>query len=166
MKQVWSYTNRPKRFEDEKGHIFLQEQNVEKIKKKYPNRIAETLFDNTYYFSTQEQIESSDIYVISPDAIEQFRDNYTGKKKIKVVYITVPEWVRHNRMLRRGDPEEKVEQRITHDREAFSAGAVEYDLDVRNFVLSDSVEVIRDAIKEWEREKRVKDVKSKSKSRR
>ena len=165
MKQVWSYTNRPKRDDNENGHIFLQEQSIEKIKNEHPNRVAETVFDNYFYFAEESQVDDSDIYVISPDAVQQFKENYKGKKRIKVILVIVPEWLRHKRMLKRGDTEEKVEQRITHDHKAFSAGAVEYDLDVRNFVLSDSVEVIRDAIKEWEKEKRVKVEKSKSKSR-
>ena len=163
LKQVWSYTNRPQRRENETGHIFLKEPDIEKIKKKYPSRVAETVFDSFYYFADAAQVESSDIYVISPDAVPQFMENYKGKKKVKVVYVTVPEWVRRNRMLRRGDSEEKTEQRIVHDRSAFSAEAVKCDLEIRNFVLGDSVDRICEAVKEWEKEKRVKSEKSKSK---
>ena len=163
MKQVWSYTNRPQRSENEPGHIFIKETDIVKIKKKYPNRVAETVFDNFYYFSDAAQVESSDIYVISPDAVPQFMENYKGKKKVKVVYVTVPEWVRRNRMLRRGDSEENTEQRIIHDRSAFSADAVKCDLEIRNFVLGDSVDRICEAIKVWEKEKTKKSEKSKSK---
>lgn len=163
LKQVWSYTNRPQRRENEPGHIFIKESDIEKIKKKYPNRVAETVFDKFYYFADATQIESSDIYVISPDAVPQFMENYKGKKKVKVVYVTVPEWVRRNRMLRRGDPEEKVEQRIIHDRATFSAEEVKCDLEIRNFVLGDSVDRICEAIKMWEKEKVKKSEKSKSK---
>ena len=163
MKQVWSYTNRPQRRENEPGHIFIKETDITKIKKKYPNRVAETVFDNFYYFADADQVESSDIYVISPDAVPQFMENYKGKKKVKVVYVTVPEWVRRNRMLRRGDSEENTEQRIIHDRSAFSAEKVKYDLEIRNFVLGDSVDRICEAIKMWEREKVKKSEKSKSK---
>lgn len=163
MSQVFSYTNRPMRSDNESGHIFLQEQSVAKIKDKYPNRVAETIFDKFYYFATAEQVEDADMYVISPDAIPQFFENYKGKKRVKVIYITVPEWVRRNRMLRRGDPEEKVEQRIIHDRAAFSAEEVKCDLEIRNFVLGDSVDRICEAIKMWEKEKVKKSEKSKSK---
>jgi len=164
MRQVFSYTNRPKRSDNESGHIFLKEQNVSKIKEKYPNRVAETIFDKFYYFATTEQVEEADVYVISPDAVPQFFENYKGKKHVKIIYVTVPEWVRRNRMLRRGDSEGKVEQRIVHDRLAFGTETVKCDLEIRNFVLSDSINRICKEIKTWDKEKIKKSEKIKGKS--
>lgn len=151
--QLKSYTNRPKRNEFESNHIFLGESNLNKIKKKYPNRVAETVFDKYFYFSTQEQVNKSDVYVISPDAIEQFKCNYTGRKRIKVVYVSVPPWLRKSRMKRRGDSAEKIEERLAVDKVAFENAVELADFNIRNYVLSDAVDLIKKQLKVWEKEK-------------
>jgi len=147
MKQIPSYTNRPKRTPDEKGHVFLTERNIDKIKAKYPNRVAETLFDKNFYFSTAEQVDQYDTYVISPDAVSMFKANYRGKKRVIVVYIHAPTFLRMERMRRRGDTAEMIDQRVAFDVEAFKDCEAMADLTVRNFVLTESIEVILDYLK-------------------
>ena len=127
--------------------------NVNKIKKEYPNRVAETLFDKYFYFSTQEQVEESDVYVISPDAIDQFKQNYTGKKRIKVIYVSVSEWMRKFRMQRRGDSEVDIAQRLAFDNMIFNNAEDLADFSIRNYVLSDTVDRIKKQLKLWEKEK-------------
>jgi len=131
----------------------LSESNVNKIKKEYPNRVAETLFDKYLYFSTQEQVEESDVYVISPDAIDQFKQNYTGKKRIKVIYVSVSEWMRKSRMQRRGDSEVDIAQRLAFDNMIFNNAEDLADFSIRNYVLSDTVDRIKKQLKLWEKEK-------------
>ena len=143
LKQIKSYTNRPRRSPDESSHVFLDEPDVETIKKQYPRRVAETVFDGHFYFSTHDDVDVADVYVISPEAVPLFKQNYTGKKRIKVVYVTVSEFLRRQRMLRRGDSADAVEQRIKHDQLAFSDAEADADIVVRNFVLSDSVGQIK-----------------------
>ena len=147
MKQVQSYTNRPKRSDKESGHIFLTEKNISKIKAQYPNRVADTIYDKYLYFTTVEQIEECDTYVISPDAIPMFKANYKGKKKIVVVYIRVPPFLRIARMSRRGDAEEAIVDRITFDEVAFKDAESVADLVVRNFVLTETIDTILDYLK-------------------
>ena len=142
LKQVQSYTNRPKRNEKEVGHIFLTEKNITKIKAQYPNRVAETIYDKSLYFTTQEQIESCDTYVISPDAIPMFRENYKGKKKVIIVYVHAPTFLRMERMQKRGDAPEAIDERVCFDAVAFKGAMEMADLVVRNFVLSESVDTI------------------------
>lgn len=131
----------------------MSESNVNKIKKEYPNRVAETLFDKYFYFSTQEQVEESDVYVISPDAIDQFKQNYTGKKRIKVIYVSVSEWMRKSRMQRRGDSEVDIAQRLAFDNMIFNNAEDLADFSIRNYVLSDTVDRIKKQLKLWEKEK-------------
>lgn len=131
----------------------MSESNVNKIKKEYPNRVAETLFDKYLYFSTQEQVEESDVYVISPDAIDQFKQNYTGKKRIKVIYVSVSEWMRKSRMQRRGDSEVDIAQRLAFDNMIFNNAEDLADFSIRNYVLSDTVDRIKKQLKLWEKEK-------------
>lgn len=131
----------------------MSESNVNKIKKEYPNRVAETLFDKYLYFSTREQVEESDVYVISPDAIDQFKQNYTGKKRIKVIYVSVSEWMRKSRMQRRGDSEVDIAQRLAFDNMIFNNAEDLADFSIRNYVLSDTVDRIKKQLKLWEKEK-------------
>lgn len=147
MKQIQSYTNRPKRSESETGHIFLTERNIEKIKAKYPNRVAETEYNKNFYFSTVEQVEQCDTYVISPEAIPMFKSNYKGKKKVIIVYVHAPTFLRMDRMQKRGDTPEAIDERVCFDAVAFKGAMETADLVVRNFVLSESIETILNYLK-------------------
>ena len=147
MKQIPSYTNRPKRTPDEKGHVFLTERNVDKLKAQYPNRVAETNFDGNFYFSTNSQVDQYDTYVISPDAVPMFKANYKGKKRVIVIYVHAPAFLRMERMQRRGDTGAMIDQRIAFDSEAFKDCEAMADLTVRNIVLSQSIETILDYLK-------------------
>ena len=147
MQQIPSYTNRPKRTPDEKGHVFLTERNIDKIKAQYPNRVAETNFDGHFYFSTNEQVDQYDTYVISPDAVPMFKANYKGKKRVIVIYIHAPAFLRMERMQRRGDSGEMIDRRIEFDAQAFKDCEAMADLTVRNIVLSESIATILDYLK-------------------
>lgn len=149
IKQVESYTNRPPRYKGEAGHTFLKEKDIDKIKKKYPNRVAETVFDGHFYFATAEQVEQCGVYVISPDAIEQFKENYQGKKKVKVVAIHTPPFLRKVRMEARGDAPEAIAQRIEHDKQAFSGVEDVADLVAWNITDNDAVDEVLAALKKW-----------------
>ena len=147
MQQIPSYTNRPKRTPDEKGHIFLTERNIDKLKKQYPNRVAETLFDKNFYFSTNEQVDQYDTYVISPDAVPMFKANYKGKKRVIVIYVHAPAFLCIARMQKRGDTDEMIAQRAAFDAQAFKDCEAMADLTVRNIVLSESIATILDYLK-------------------
>ena len=147
MQQIPSYTNRPKRTPDEKGHVFLTERNVDKLKAQYPNRVAETLFDKNFYFSTGEQVDQYDTYVISPDAVPMFKANYKGKKRVIVIYVHAPAFLCIARMQKRGDTDEMIAQRAAFDAQAFKDCEAMADLTVRNIVLSESIATILDYLK-------------------
>ena len=117
MTQVKSYTTRPQRFPEENNHIFVSMEDFSKLK----NLVAYTIFDGNYYCATEEQINNSDVYVIDPAGVNYFYSKYTGDKIPFVVYLSVPEDVRVERMLQRGDSMDSVQQRIQNDDEAFKS---------------------------------------------
>lgn len=81
-----SYTTRPKRFENEKGHIFVDDVVYDMLE----NIVAETKFGNYRYCATKSQIDKADVYILDKKGVEAIDNNYIGKankRDIFVVYI-------------------------------------------------------------------------------
>ena len=116
LKQVESYTTRPRRSEDEGGHTFISDEEFKELE----NICAYTYFDNHNYCATKEQIDNSDLYIIDPYGVRYFIKEYNGRKIPMVVYIHADKRTRRKRMAKRGDKEYKIRQRIAHDESAFA----------------------------------------------
>lgn len=129
-KQLKSYTTRPKRYDDEDCHIFVvsNKEDFGDIKSQYPNRVAETIFDNHFYFATKEQVEESDFYIIDPSGVEIFKEKYDGNKKIVTIFLRLSPLVQIVRLLSRGDTQEQIEQRVYHDAEVFKDIQCDYTI--------------------------------------
>lgn len=123
LKQIQSYTTRTRRYPEEEGHIFLDKSqftSFDQIKEKYPNRVAETVFDNEFYFATAEQVDECDLYVIDPAGVAYLKDNYFGKKGIRVIRIKCSKQERIERMQKRGDPDISIYRRLSNDKVMFA----------------------------------------------
>lgn len=145
LKSIQSYTTRPKRNKDEKGHIFIDKKEYktfDDIKDKYPDRVAETIFNGHFYFATQEQTKESDIYIIDPKGIEYFKEKYKGNKQIIIVYVKVNEFIRKIRMQNRGDSPEQIQSRIENDRVEFEKIEEKSDFVIANYTITDSSEIL------------------------
>ena len=116
LKQVKSYTTRPRRSEDEDGHTFISDEEFKELE----GICAYTYFDGYRYCATREQIDNSDLYIIDPRGIEYFIKEYNGRKIPMVVYIYADKRTRRKRMANRGGKEHKIRQRIAHDESAFA----------------------------------------------
>lgn len=107
-KEVVSYTTRPKRYEGEEGHIFVDRYNG--------NGVAYSKFNGYEYWCTQEQLDTCDVYVVDWNGIDMLRER--GVDGV-VVYIDVSEEERVRRMRLRGDSDEMIKSRIENDRKMF-----------------------------------------------
>ena len=112
-----SYTSRPKRFPEEKGHIFITEAEFNNIEQ--DQMIAYTLFDGYQYCATIDQFEHSTIYIIDPTGIVKFRKDYKGSKKYVVVELTASDSLRKSRMEERGDSADSIRKRMENDDKKF-----------------------------------------------
>lgn len=112
-----SYTTRPKRTNNEKGHIFLNDEEFSNIKIK--DIAAYSEFNGYKYCATQQQIEQYDVYIVDKVGIETLKKRYKGNKKYIICYIKTDTMIRKNRMLQRGDNIEDVISRLCHDKKAF-----------------------------------------------
>ncbi len=119
---VESYTDRPKRSEDERGHIFLTPEEFDELE----GFLAYTEFDGHRYGTTKDQVDNADFYIIDPAGVRFMREHYDEDRKLVEVLIDVDEPTLRNRMLARGDLIEKVNSRIEHDEIAFSAYVSDY----------------------------------------
>lgn len=115
FKEVWSYTERPPRYAGEPGHI---------------------------YGVPQSEIDSSLLYVIDPAGIEYMKNHYAGSKGIAVIGIWVPEGVRRERMISRGDAPAMADERLRIDAEEFKTLHLMSDVWLRNMDLDVTAEMV------------------------
>lgn len=78
-----SYTTRPKRSENEYGHIFVNDEDFSQLK----DIVAYTEYNGYKYCATSEQVENHDLYVIDKAGVDFFKKAYHGKKQVKTIYI-------------------------------------------------------------------------------
>ena len=140
LKQVKSYTTRPRRSDNESGHIFVSDEEFDRLE----NMCAFTLFNGHKYCATSKQVDNADLYVIDPKGVKYFMNHYNGKKIPMVIYIDVDKKTRRKRMMKRGDGQDKVDKRIKHDEESFG-NVDEYAFKTySNNTLSDLDKIVND----------------------
>lgn len=145
-KQLHSYTTRPKRTPDEKGHVFVNPS----AKPSDDKIVAYTKYNGYEYWATTQQVEEADLYVIDPDGIEFFKQKYKGTKDVKVIYLTATLEERLTRMLARGDSLLDATKRLWTDIRRFKN--VDYDISIANRQDDETSTVclIRRCISWWE----------------
>jgi guanylate kinase len=126
-----SYTTRPPRNQEEKGHIFVSQEEFDTIR---ADLVAYTKFSGAEYGATRQQIEQHDIYIIDPAGVEGLA-KHIGRENMTVIYIRVDARTRRCRMeFERGF--ETARERVAHDIGKF-AGFDDYDISLRNETRSD-----------------------------
>ena len=144
FKQLESYTTRPPRYHGEEGHIFISPDSYETyddLRRKYPSRIAETMFDGHFYFATQEQLDVADFYVLDVAGLRILNERCFNPERIRVVRITAPAFTRFFRMLKRGDSICSAVRRLRHDNAVFASFTDDIaDFTIENIHLSDSID--------------------------
>jgi guanylate kinase len=137
---IQSYTDRPKRYPEEWGHIFISTEEVEKYKS---SMIAYTFFHGYHYFATREQYRGKGVtfYVIDPYGVKGLKEKVKDADLV-FVYINTDENVRIERMVNRmlennPEPIEEIVQayynnardRAEYDRTVFAAVECDYVID-------------------------------------
>lgn len=99
LKAIQSYTTRPPRYDGERGHIFISDNDFSEL----TDIVAYTEFCGYKYCTTSKQVEENDLYVIDPKGVDYFKQSYKGSKHIKIIYIESDMTVRYERMKQRGE---------------------------------------------------------------
>lgn len=79
FKSVQSYTTRPKRTENEKGHTFVDKETFSKL-----DLVAYTEYNGYEYGATFEQVDQSDLFIIDIDGLIELKKLYQ-KRNIIVI---------------------------------------------------------------------------------
>ncbi len=112
--QVYSYTTRQQRFENEPGHVFITEHEYDQLE----NIVASTIYNGNRYCTTLEQIQDADIYVVDPPGVQTLLNNYDKvNRDIHIVYFAARTHTRIKRMIERGDSDTQIVGRLLNDEE-------------------------------------------------
>jgi guanylate kinase len=118
LKQLLSYTTRPRRNKDDNDHTFVKLENYTRAKEN--GEIAvDTEIAGNYYYSTIEQLYEADLYTINPKALDILLALDLPNIKFVTVYISCPDKEREARAIKRGDDKFKYRQRDLAERSEF-----------------------------------------------
>ena len=138
LKEVWSYTERPRRYPDEPGHIFVTPEEFDAA----GPMCAFTIYNGYRYGVPQSVVDNSDIYVIDPAGIRYMWERYSGSKEVVVIAIYAPQEERAERMLERGDTPEAVKERLQFDVKEFENLHIMADAWFSNRNLEETVKAV------------------------
>jgi guanylate kinase len=116
LKELKSYTTRPKRGEFDTSHTFITQEEFNCI---CMDAVAYTKFDDFEYLATKGQVDDSDLYIVDMNGVKTFMNIYDGERVPYVVYIKADGLDRLENMIRRGDSLSNAVRRIEHDKTAF-----------------------------------------------
>ena len=146
FKAVQSYTTRPPRSPEEEGHIFVSDEEFDKLQP-----VAYTKIGDYRYCATAKQIDMNDLYVIDPSGVYSMECYYHGEKTPIVFYIDAPKKVRRERMKKRGDSKKDIEFRLKHDKRPFKMFrnmAHRFELEYLSFIIDNSSDDINAPVAE------------------
>ena len=112
MKQVYSYTTRPPRYDGEIGHIFVTNEEFDAL----GELAAYTVYNGYRYGTTFQQLDECSIYVIDVAGTKTLLEkckNYN--RPICVIYFDTTVYNRIQRMISRGDCDAQIISRLLQD---------------------------------------------------
>lgn len=126
--QLISYTTRPQRENEGVTHVFVGTDIYESMREN--NEIAAyTYINNQHYWSTIDQLYDSDFYVIDPIGVQSLKELNLPNLRIVTVYINVPEDIRRQRAMERGDNPSVYRARCISERNQFKDMKKNMDVD-------------------------------------
>lgn len=142
LKELCSYTTRPKRSETDTDHTFVTVEEYLRAKENGEVAIDAEIAGN-YYYATIEQLYEADIYTINPKALDRLLVLDLPDIRFVVVYISCPDAIREQRAIKRGDDKHKYRVRDFAERQEFRKFVTEekwnYAISNLNFPKSYSV---------------------------
>lgn len=142
--QLISYTTRQQRKNEGATHIFVDTDIYMSMKES--NEIAAyTYINNNHYYSTIDQLYDSDFYAIDPVGVTSLKALNLPSIRIVTVYINVPEDIRKERALSRGDDINTYRSRCFSERQQFKDMKKNMDVDyvVPNIDFAKSYSVLK-----------------------
>lgn len=107
LTQVKSYATRPKRTEDEDGHIFISKDEAAAME----NKIARVDLGEYEYFALPEQVMENDIYIVEPSGVFEVADA-CPTETFHLIYVWADKLERRIHAVKRADDPIKEEERF------------------------------------------------------
>lgn len=137
LKPLISSTTRPKRHDNENTHVFVTKQDFDNDSAQ-GLVVASTNINGYWYWSTKEQVNNSDIYIIDPRGLSELR-RIMPDVNIVTIYIYADERCRRQRfLLRQPGAEDLFEQRNNSEEQQF--GVFEKSKTADYFVINERFE--------------------------
>ena len=125
---ICSYTTRPRRDGESETHIFVDDTVYEEMLAE--GKIAAyTEISGYKYWTTVDQLYSNSYYIIDPAGVKFLKSLNLPNLRIVTVYINVPESIRKERAMRRGDKLDVYRRRCLSEREQFRQMKKDMDVD-------------------------------------
>lgn len=124
-----SYTTRPKRA-GEIDHVDYHFINEEQFDALIENDVLmeHDLF-NGYRYGNPKPHEYDDIFILTPRGLSQIPRDL--RRRLFVIFLDIPEDILKERLLKRGDNNDKVERRLESDRKDFE-NFTDFDMRITN----------------------------------
>lgn len=144
IKELCSYTTRPKRSETDVDHTFVTVEEYFQAKEN-GEVVIDTEIAGNYYYATIGQLYEADIYTINPEAHERLLALNLQDIRFVTVYISCPDTIREARAIKRGDDKHKYRVRNFAERQEFRKFVSEerWDYAINNLDFPKSYSVLR-----------------------
>lgn len=126
--QLISYTTREQRKNEGATHVFVGV-DIYKAMRENNEIAAYTYINNQHYWSTIGQLYDSDFYVVDPTGVASLKALNLPNLRIVTVYINVPEEIRKERAMSRGDDLITYRSRCLSERQQFKDMKKNMDVD-------------------------------------
>lgn len=148
-KQVVSYTTRPKRDNEVNGreHWFITDEEMDRIEKEC-ELVAWTESNSYRYCATSNDLKDDvSIYIINPDGIRWFKNNYVKNVDMVTIGITSSLKIREERAKNRSDFKKEFYKRVAKETQDFNLFKInnefDYFINTDNVDLNTSIELVK-----------------------
>jgi guanylate kinase len=141
---ICSYTTRPRRNGEGETHIFVDDATYEEMVAE--GRIAAfTEISGYKYWTTRDQLFENSYYIIDYNGLKTLRSLNLPNLRLISVYINVPESIRKERAIKRGDKLDVYRKRCLSEREQFRQMKKDMDVDyvVSNLDFAKSFSILK-----------------------
>jgi guanylate kinase len=125
---ICSYTTRPRRDGEGETHIFVDDTVYEEMLSE--GRIAAyTEISGYRYWTSMDQLYENSYYIIDYDGLKTLKSLNLPNLRLVSAYINVPESIRKERAMKRGDKLDVYRKRCLSEREQFRQMKKDIDVD-------------------------------------
>jgi guanylate kinase len=144
LRELASYTTRAKRSEADNDHIFVTAEQYLQAKENGEIAIDGEIAGN-YYYATIEQLYNTDLYTINPEALDRLLALNLPDIRFVVVYISCPDKIREQRIIKRGDDKHKYRTRDFAERSEFRKFVADekWDYSIKNISFAKAYSCLR-----------------------